>query len=246
MGYGPLVRGTIGVTRLWTSDGPLPDNARHPFYDATTIFPDHVVARVSAIGALAGLIRRLRTGAGARIHVPQAEVAINQLDVLYVAQASHGTLVESPAVHAVLPCAGDDEWCVVSIENAAQRRAVEEVTGGQPLASWTRRRTPAEVAEQLQFAGVPAGPMNRAAEVHGDPQLQLRKVFTDMTHPAFERPMPTESGPAPYRHIPPAAQRPAPLPGGDTREICHKLLNLEDDEIDRLISDGVLFTADQS
>ena len=75
-------QGTIGVTRLWTSDGPLPDNARHPFYDATTIFPDHVVARVSAIGALAGLIRRLRTGAGARIHVPQAEVAINQLDVL--------------------------------------------------------------------------------------------------------------------------------------------------------------------
>lgn len=246
MGYGPLVRGTIGVTRLWTSDGPPPDNARHPFYDATTIFPDHVVARVSAIGALAGLIRRLRTGAGARIHVPQAEVAINQLDVLYVAQASHGTLVESQSVHFVLPCAGDDEWCVVSIESPAQRRAVEEATGGQALASWTRQRTPAEVAERLQSAGVAAGPMNRAAEVHSDPQLQLRKVFADMTHPAFELPMPTESGPAPYRHIPPAAQRPAPLPGGDTREICHKLLNLEDDEIDRLISDGVLFTADQS
>ena len=246
MGYGPLVRGTIGVTRLWTSDGPLPDNARHPFHDATTIFPDHVVARVSAIGALAGLIRRLRTGAGTRIHVPQAEVAINQLDVLYVARASRGKLVESPAVHAVLPCAGDDEWCVVSIENPAQRQAAAEATGRQTLASGTRQRTPAEVAEQLQVAGVPAGPMNRAADVHGDPQLQLRKVFSDMTHPAFESPMPTESGPAPYRHIPPAAQRPAPLPGGDTREICHKVLHLEDDEIDRLIADGVLFTADHS
>lgn len=245
MGYGPLVRGTIGVTRLWTSDGPIPDNARHPFYDATTIFPDHVVARVSAIGALAGLIRRMRTGAGARIHVPQAEVAINQLDVLYVAQASQGDLVESPAIHAVLPCAGDDEWCVVSIENPAQRQAVEELTGKQTLADWTGQRTPVEVAEQLQAAGVPAGPMNRAAEVHSDPQLQLRKVFSDMTHPGFELPMPTESGPAPYRHIPPAAQRPAPLPGGDTREICHRVLDLSDDEIDKLIADGVLFTADQ-
>ena len=39
MGYGPLVRATTGVTRLWTSvDDP-------GFYDATTIFPDHVVAR---------------------------------------------------------------------------------------------------------------------------------------------------------------------------------------------------------
>lgn len=245
MGYGPLVRGTIGVTRLWTSDGPPPDDARHPFYDATTIFPDHVVARVSAIGALAGLIRRMRTGIGARVHVPQAEVAINQLDVLYVAQASHGDLLTSPAVHAVLPCAGNDEWCVVSIENPAQRQAVEEVTGSQSLAGWTGQRTPVEAAELLQAAGVPTGPMNRAEDVHSDPQLQLRKVFSDMTHPAFELPMPTESGPAPYRHIPPAPQRPAPLPGGDTREICHRVLDLDDDEIDRLIADGVLFAADQ-
>ena len=37
MGYGPLVRATTGVTWLWTSeDDP-------GFYDATTVFPDHIV-----------------------------------------------------------------------------------------------------------------------------------------------------------------------------------------------------------
>ena len=41
-GYGPLVRATTGVTALWTSD----DGG---FYDATTIFPDHVSARITAI-----------------------------------------------------------------------------------------------------------------------------------------------------------------------------------------------------
>ena len=39
MGYGPLVRATTGVTRLWTSETDEPG-----FYDATTVFPDHVVA----------------------------------------------------------------------------------------------------------------------------------------------------------------------------------------------------------
>ena len=38
MGYGPLVRASTGVTWLWTS----PDAEPGSFYDATTIFPDHV------------------------------------------------------------------------------------------------------------------------------------------------------------------------------------------------------------
>ena len=63
-----------------------------------------------------------------------------------------------------------------------------------------------------------------------------------MTHPLFDAPMPTETGPAPYLHIPPAELRPAPMPGEHTREICQKLLALDADEIDRLIAEGALFT----
>ena len=73
MGYGPLVRATTGITRLWTS---VDDRG---FYDATTIFPDHVVARITAIAALASLIGRDRTGTGAHVHISQAEAAVNQL-----------------------------------------------------------------------------------------------------------------------------------------------------------------------
>ena len=45
----------------------------------------------------------------------------------------------------------------------------------------------------------------------------------------------------PRPHLP-APQRPAPLPGADTRLICHDLLAMDADEIDRLITEGVLFT----
>ena len=254
MGYGPLVRATVGVTSLWTSDDAADPTRPHAFYDATTIFPDHVVGRISAIGALAALIRRQRTGSGARIHVSQAEAAINQLDILYTARAAaaHSGGVEPDGViHAVLPCAGDDEWCVVSLRSDADRRAAAELTGSDPaelpdaLAQWTSARTPAEAAEALQSCGVAAGPMNRAGDLLADPQLRARATLAEMAHPLLEHPLPTEAGPAPYRHIPPAPQRPAPLPGADTRQVCREVLAMDDTAIEGLIADGVLFsTAD--
>ena len=248
MGYGPLVRAATGVTSLWISDQADPA-ARHPFYDATTIFPDHVVGRITAIGALAALIRRRRTGSGARIHVSQAEAGINQLDTRFVmlaAEAEHAEVVEAGTTHQVLRCAGEDEWCVVSIRSEADRQAVATVTGGIGLAEWAARQRPQQAAEVLQAAGVAAGPMYRAEDVYENPQLRLRNVLTDMAHPLFEVPLPAESGPAAYRNIPPSPQRPAPLPGADTRRICAELLGMTSDETENLITEGVLFATTAS
>ena len=47
-----------------------------------------MVGRITAIGALAALIHRDRTGTGARVHVSQAEAVVNQLDTRYVTDAA--------------------------------------------------------------------------------------------------------------------------------------------------------------
>lgn len=252
MGYGPLVRATTGITRLWTSE----DAPGDAFWDATTIFPDHVVARVAAIATLAALIHRTASDTGAHIHISQAETAINQLDVAYVAEAARAAglaVTDDPAVHAVYPCSGDDEWCVISVRCAAERDALAAVMGAAGLpadragfvaavSAWTANRDKGRVADALQAAGVPAAPMNRAADVLADPQLRFRRLFTDLRHPMFDAPIPSETGPAPYLHIPPAQLRPAPAPGQHTRPVCRTVLGLEPGEIERLIADGVLFT----
>jgi crotonobetainyl-CoA:carnitine CoA-transferase CaiB-like acyl-CoA transferase len=255
MGYGPLVRATTGVTWLWTSE----DTAAAPrgsFYDATTIFPDHVAARLTALAALAAFIGREHSGTGAHVHISQAEAAVNQLATAYVAEAARAAglrVADDPAVHAVYPCDGDDEWCVISLRSDADREAmaatlVREALPGDRAAliaavsEWTSSRDKTVVADMLQRAGVPAAPMNRAVDVLADPQITFRKVFSDMAHPLFDAPMPTETGPAPYRHIAAAELRPAPMPGEHTREICQKLLAMDADETDRLIAEGVLFT----
>jgi len=255
MGYGPLVRATTGVTWLWTSE----DTAAAPrgsFYDATTIFPDHVAARLTAIAALAAFIGREHSGTGAHVHISQAEAAVNQLATAYVAEAARAAglrVADDPAVHAVYPCDGDDEWCVISLRSDADREAMAATLGRDALpgdragliaavSEWTSSRHKTVVADVLQRAGVPAAPMNRAVDVLADPQITFRKVFSDMAHPLFDAPMPTETGPAPYRHIAPAELRPAPMAGEHTREICQKLLAMDADETDRLITEGVLFT----
>lgn len=275
MGYGPLVRAATGVTRLWTAPNAQDagvdrqgDGARHRFYDATTVFPDHVVGRITAIGALAALIHRDRTGKAARVHVSQAEAVVNQLDTVYVTDTLRATgdadLHDDTCVHDVYPCAGEDEWCVISIRSDADWISATTVFGQPELAgdnrfstdksrvihrhelleqvsAWARSHTAAQVAEALQAAGIPAGQMNRPPDILEDPQLCERKLFSDMTHPLFDHSLPAETGPAPFRHIPPAPQRPAPLFGQDTREICRKVLGMSSEETERLISDGVLF-----
>jgi crotonobetainyl-CoA:carnitine CoA-transferase CaiB-like acyl-CoA transferase len=54
--------------------------------------------------------------------------------------------------------------------------------------------------------------------------------------------MPTETRPAPSRHIPPAGLAPAPMPGEHTLQICHQLLGMAAEETKRLITAGVLFS----
>ncbi|MGW0160971.1 CoA transferase [Mycobacterium sp. NPDC003323] len=250
MGYGPLVRATTGVTRLWRGVGAQVDH----FFDATTIFPDHVAARITAIATLAVLIGRERTGTGAHVHISQAEVAVNQLAMAYVGEAATraGVAVTAdPAVHAVCPCAGEDEWCVISVRDQKDRDTLASLIGidlpadagalTAILGAFTADRDKHEVSEQLQRAGIPAGPMNRAGDVLDDVQVQFRSLYAELKHPLFDEPMPSETGPAPYRRIPRGELRPAPMAGQHTRDIAHRALGLDQVEIDRLIAADVLF-----
>ena len=252
MGYGPLVRAMTGVSRLWTSDDPTDAN----FYDATTIFPDHIVGRITAVAALAALINQLTGDTGAHVHISQAEAAVNQLATTYVAEAARAaglTVVDDDAIHAVYPCAGDDEWCVISARSEEDRVAVAKVIGASELlggatefvaslSAWTVTRDKREIVASMQDAGVPAGPMNRAVDVLVDPQVTFRALYTEMIHPLLEAPLTAETHSAPFRRIPDATMRPAPMPGEHTREIGRTLLSLDADEIERLIAEGVLFS----
>ena len=190
MGYGPLVRATTGVSRLWTSGEP----ADPGFYDATTIFPDHVVARITAIAALAALINRDATGVGAHVHISQAEAAVNQLATSYVTEAARadglavGRRRRGPRR---LPVCGRRR--VVRDLGAIRRRPRRSGQGHrdrpnyQPterefvaaVSAWTAAGTRARSSPRLQDAGCACGPDEpsgrRARRPAGDVPPALRR-----------------------------------------------------------------------
>jgi crotonobetainyl-CoA:carnitine CoA-transferase CaiB-like acyl-CoA transferase len=264
MGYGPLVRAATGLTWLWRY--PQQDDG---YSDSTTIFPDHFAARVSAAAIAAALLRRKRTGRGGRVSVCQAETILATLatDFLHesiepAAFTAQGNRGRFDAPDNVFCCSGDDEWCVISVQNDNQWRQLclamerldwlqdprldtsagrllqaEELESG--VAQWSASRTPLQVRDALQAMGVPAGNMLRLDQLADDPQLRARHFFKVLHQPGLDAPLLTENtpalGPLPEPHI-----RPAPFPGQHTLDIARTLLGLEDSHYAELVREGVL------
>jgi crotonobetainyl-CoA:carnitine CoA-transferase CaiB-like acyl-CoA transferase len=253
------------LTGLWAYPG-TPDG----FCDASTVYPDHAAARVEAAAVAVALIARRRTGRGAKISASQAETMLGQFADLFATESlSPGAVVAvgnvgpGDAPRGLYPCAGDDEWCVVDIRGDedfprlcgvldrtdlasdpdladAAGRVAHRATLDAAVAEWTRRHPPRTAMQLLQQAGVPAGMMQRVSDYTDDPHLQARRFFQRMEQPGVDEPMPTENAPACFRRVADPEIRPAPFPGQHTRELAARLLDLNDSEVDRLISAGVL------
>jgi crotonobetainyl-CoA:carnitine CoA-transferase CaiB-like acyl-CoA transferase len=264
MGYGPLVRCVSGLTDLW-QDPTVEDG----FGDATTIYPDHLVGRIVDVAALATLIARRSSGRGAHIESSQAEAIITALSPSFLRESLEPETArarldgEAGAPWGVYPCAGDDEWCVITVTDDdewgrlvaavgspwwATVPGLERVAGrvahrfdiDQRLGAWTSERSPDDVAMLLQARQVPAAPMRRAGEFTQDIHLVARGYFRTLTQPGVDGGVTMENGPCIATNMPDPELHPAPVHGQNTREIGRDLLGLSPSALDDLIRRGVL------
>ena len=238
MGYGPLVRASAGLTMQWRYPGEVDG-----FSDAITVYPDHVAARIGVIGVLALLIRRLRTGVGGSVSISQAEVMLSHMAPRIAADALRraGETVSEPASQSnAYPCFGDDEWCVVTIRDEADRQNALKVTCGLPLADWLASQTPRAAMQELQAASVPAGAMLRVSELPEFDYFRKRRLFREVSHPHLADPYWVETAPIASQRLADPPEVPAPLMGQHSTEIAADVLGLSPDEIARLIEAGVL------
>ncbi|GAA2848424.1 CoA transferase [Pseudonocardia halophobica] len=265
MGYGPLVRAAAGLSTLWRYPGES-EADRTSFSDTTTIYPDHVGARIGAAAVLAKLIQRIRTDTGGSVAVAQAEVILGHLGSRLARESVEpGGLVAGATRDGVLdglhPCAGDDEWCVVSLRSDEDWVRLADVLGvpaHEPrfadhdgrvrhraaldalVTAWTTQRGPRECMETMQGAGVPAAMMQRLAELRLDPHLIARGFFHTLSHPLVGSDIPCEGGPALFRHVADPDPTPAPLQAEHTEEILHEVLGLSRERIADLVADGTV------
>ena len=258
MGYGPLVRAAAGLTRKWCylddADG---------FSDSVTIYPDHVGARIGTSAVLALLARRLHTGRGGHVEISQAEVMLSHLatEIAGTALGLPGIEQAPDAPWGVFPAAGEDEWCVVTVRDDADWRALCSVMGEPEtagatraerlankaaiearLAQWLAGRDPQGAAQTLQAAGVPAAPMLRVSQQPEYPYFAERGMFRVDTHDLLPEPLVAERRPAISEAIADAPSGPAPLMGEDTIAVIRDWLHLDEAELVRLEAGGILET----
>jgi crotonobetainyl-CoA:carnitine CoA-transferase CaiB-like acyl-CoA transferase len=265
LGYGPSTRPPAGMTYLWNyEEAPeeKPPGSR-------VIYPDHLVGRMVALGAVAGLLARHHTGKGSHIEIAQVETTIGILGDLFMKEALEAGSVRPQGNHsprgapwAVYPCAGDEEWCVVTVTDdaawgglraamgdpawaqdpelaTASGRVARRTELDQRVGAWTKHHDARSLTELLQTAGVAAGFMITASRMLDDPHLVARGFPVPVAQAGYDGLI--FEGPAFHSSsIPDPRPRPAPGLGQDTVDIGRELLGLDDGEIDTLIKDGTL------
>lgn len=264
LGYGPLVRAAAGFTQLWTYPED-PDT----FCDTVTVYPDHVAARIGALGAVALLLRRERSGSGGSASIAQSEVMLSHLAAEIAGQVltSRGHRPDDRPDHdapwGLFSADGDDAWIAVTVRGDSDWAALCDVIGRPDLGAeaalrtragrdrhrsrideavgeWTSRRTPTDAMRRLQDAGVPAGAVLHAAQLPEWDYYAERRDFREELHPHATVPFMVENVQIHADRIADPPLGQAPLLGEQTREIAADLLGLNGEQIDGLIARGVL------
>lgn len=165
------------------------------------------------------------------------------------------------------PCAGDDQWCVLSVRDDEEWAALCTVIARPELArearfaasrdrlaqhdeidaiitGWTRGVTKFEAMERLQAAGVPAGAVFDARDVNLDPHLRSRGFLETIAFPPDRRMGKRVIIGRPWRlgDIPVGVRRPAPTLGQDNRDVLLGVLGYSEARFAELEHAGIIGT----
>jgi benzylsuccinate CoA-transferase BbsF subunit len=195
-------------------------------------------------------------------------VCLSEAIVTYTANGEilsrTGNRSRHAAPHGVFRCAdleGRERWVAIAVHDDDDWQRLVSTLGRPPwaddlalttlagrqgrvaeiearLEEWTRERTPAAVAEQLQAAGVDAAPVEDFGDLHDDPQLADRAHFRPVEHAVLGR-HPVETHALRFSAMEPRIRAPSPRLGEHTEHVLCDLLGMPRGEFVRLRDAGV-------
>lgn len=187
------------------------------------------------------------------------DILANHKDILPRGNQSHHV---PAAPYGCYRCLGTDRWCVIAVCNEAEWQALSKVMGNpgwsqqgrfstlserkrhakeldELLGRWTGKHSAEELVYLLQQAGVPAGVVQSAEDLAGDPQLKARDHFVELEHPVQGNTI-SDASPIKFTDSTKADWKAAPLLGEDNRYVYIELLGLKEDELSSCIERGVV------
>jgi crotonobetainyl-CoA:carnitine CoA-transferase CaiB-like acyl-CoA transferase len=157
----------------------------------------------AALGLLAAVELRGRTGAGHLVEVPLVDGALNIAAEQVLEWERTGEVLtrhgnRGPWAHpqGIYRARGDDAWLAVAVETDSQWRGLVSVIGpplgdreappdemDAAISAWTADRDGERAAEALTAAGVPASPVVPTGTAHDNPQFAHRGFLQPLAHP---------------------------------------------------------------
>jgi crotonobetainyl-CoA:carnitine CoA-transferase CaiB-like acyl-CoA transferase len=228
---------------------------------------DSLAGTMAALGAVAALQARSRTGRGQVVDasifesvLAVTEALVPEWQVAEVRRERTGPTLPGIAPSNVYPTA-DGQVLIAANQDSVFRRLTTAM--GRPeladdprfrdhrargdrqeeldgiIAGWTRARPSAEALESLHEVGVPAGLVYEPADMLADPHFQARESIVHVADEEYgEVAMPAV---VPRLSATPGSiRRPAPRLGEHTDAVLTELLDLSPQEIDDLRSAGVI------
>ena len=244
-GYDLMAQGMGGYMDLTGSPDGEPMRVGVPASDLFT-------GVYSAVGILAALARREKTGRGGYVDTALVDSTVgtlaNQaLNYLVSGEVPHriGNAHPNIVPYQVFPVA--DGEIIIASANDSQFVKVCGVLGAPELAevpayrdnkgrlahraeivericALTAKMSRTELLDKLEAAGVPAGPINDLEQVFSDPQVIHRRMRLDLKSEAAKAgTIPGVRTPIMIDGAPMAAERPAPRLGEHTAEILREI-----------------------
>ena len=265
--YAPIIQAMSGMMSLV---GYPPEEGEPLVGELQAAWSDTVAALSAALGVVAALRHRNRTGAGQYVEAAHLEGTTALLGVPMLEYQMTGIVPKPPgnddpgfAPHNNYPCSGEDAWVAIAVRTDAEWGALAGVIEDDVLSkdrrfansasrwdnrraldeiisSWTRTLTPRQVMERLQAVGVAAMPVMNIADQFADPHLNARETYAEIDHPHIGAEM-LYGVPWRFSDTPGGVRTPAPLLGQHNRYILSELLGIEDDELARLVDEQVVY-----
>ena len=224
---------------------------------------------LGALGVVAALVERQKSGRGQRVDTSLFEAGIVhtywQSAIAFASGRSPGPMGSAHPLNAPYQAFETaDGWLNVGAANQANWLRLLEVieapelardprfTDNQTritnlaalvelLAPYFAARPTGAWLERLEAAGVPAGPVLSVGEMHADPHALARGMVTEVEH-AKAGPVKTLGLPISFSETPGKVAQGAPLYGEHSREVLAEI-GYGDAEIEQLIATGAVAAA---
>ena len=258
-GYDQIVQGMSGLMSLTGTEETAPLRIGIPIGDL-------LAGYFAALGILAALIERERSGRGQQVETSLLEALVGSLSFQAVRYlntgqvpppvGNHHPLTAPMGVYHVkdghlnLAVGNDDMWgrlCrALGLPELSDdprfakgaSRLENRAAMDELLEAALAKKSAAEWVELLNAAGVASGPIYTVDEVFGDPQVAQAGLVHELGHPLWG--LHKVMGlPVRLGRTPARVRTAAPLPGAHTREILAEL-GYDEEATNALLADGVV------